>query len=136
MPTRSQCPISNVLDHVGDKWSLLIIRDLMFFNKHAYSDLQNSDEKMATNILSSRLEKLEGDGLISKRVDPNDKRKKVYRLTPAGVDMLPILIEMIVWSSNHAPDLNIPTELVAKARSDRAGLIQDLTSRLTAQLNT
>ncbi|WP_081310525.1 winged helix-turn-helix transcriptional regulator [Pseudoalteromonas luteoviolacea] len=132
MPTRSQCPISNVLDHVGDKWSLLIIRDLMFFGKHTYSDLQNSEEKMATNILSSRLEKLENDGLINKQIDPTDKRKKVYSLTPAGVDILPILIEMIIWSSKHAPDLNIPTELVARAHNDRSGLIQDLTSRLLA----
>ncbi|KZN33693.1 hypothetical protein N474_19635 [Pseudoalteromonas luteoviolacea CPMOR-2] len=132
MPKRSECPISNVLDHVGDKWSLLIIRDLMFFNKHAYSDLQSSDERMATNILSSRLEKLESDGLISKQVDPKDKRKKVYTLTPAGIDMLPILIEMIIWSSKHSPDLNIPEELVARAISDRAGLIQDLTANLAS----
>ncbi|KZN41589.1 winged helix-turn-helix transcriptional regulator [Pseudoalteromonas luteoviolacea] len=130
MPTRSQCPISNVLDHVGDKWSLLIIRDLMFFGKHTYSDLQNSDEKMATNILSSRLEKLEGDGLISKQLDPKDKRKKIYRLTNAGVDMLPILVEMIIWSSKYAPDLNIPNELIDRAQMDRAGLIEDLTQRI------
>ncbi|KZN37966.1 hypothetical protein N480_14580 [Pseudoalteromonas luteoviolacea S2607] len=130
MPTRSQCPISNVLDHVGDKWSLLIIRDLMFFGKHTYSDLQNSDEKMATNILSSRLEKLESDGLITKQSDPKDKRKKIYRLTGAGIDMLPILLEMIIWSSKHAPELNIPNELVYRAQMDRTGLIEDLTLRI------
>ncbi|MEW8212548.1 MAG: helix-turn-helix domain-containing protein, partial [Candidatus Thiodiazotropha taylori] len=72
MPRRSDCPISNALDFVGDKWSLLILRDLIFFNKHSYLEFLNSPEKMATNILSSRLEKLEKDGLIAKRVDPND----------------------------------------------------------------
>ncbi|MBQ4837813.1 MULTISPECIES: winged helix-turn-helix transcriptional regulator [Pseudoalteromonas] len=133
MTKRSDCPISNVLDHVGDKWSLLIIRDLMFFGKHSYSELQNSDEKMATNILSSRLEKLEKEGLIYKQKDKQDKRKKVYRLTEAGIDMLPIMLEMIVWSAKHAPETNIPNQLVSRVHTDRAGLIQELTEQLHQQ---
>ncbi|GEA11743.1 helix-turn-helix domain-containing protein [Alteromonas sp. KUL49] len=76
MTRRSDCPISNVLDFVGDKWSLLILRDMLFFNKCSFSELQASDEKMATNILSSRLLQMEKDGLISKRIDPKDKRRK------------------------------------------------------------
>ncbi|KZN59822.1 hypothetical protein N473_02600 [Pseudoalteromonas luteoviolacea CPMOR-1] len=130
MTKRSDCPISNVLDIVGDKWSLLIIRDLMFFGKHSYSELQNSEEKMATNILSSRLEKLETHGLINKQPDKKDKRKKVYQLTASGIDLLPILLEMILWSAKHAPELTIPTQLVERAQSDKAGLIDELIANI------
>ena len=121
---RSDCPISKVLDLVGDKWSLLILRDMLFFGKETYSDLQNSDEKMATNILSTRLEKLEQEGLISKRASEQDKRKKLYKLTEKGIDMLPILLDMIVWSAKYAPDTEIPEGLVEKLKKDREGVIK------------
>lgn len=125
MPKRSNCPIANALDFVGDKWSLLILRDLIFFKKQSYSDLKNSDEAMATNILSSRLEKLESDGLIIKTTDEQDKRKKVYSLTEAGIDMLPIILEMIVWSSKHSSDMDIPAGLVDRIKNDREKLITE-----------
>ena len=121
---RSDCPISKVLDLVGDKWSLLILRDMLFFGKETYSDLQNSDEKMATNILSTRLEKLEQEGLISKRASEQDKRKKLYKLTEKGIDMLPILLDMIVWSAKYASDTEIPEGLVEKLKQDREGVIK------------
>ncbi|MCG8069377.1 MAG: helix-turn-helix transcriptional regulator [Candidatus Thiodiazotropha taylori] len=135
MPRRSDCPISNALDFVGDKWSLLILRDLIFFNKHSYLEFLKSPEKMATNILSSRLEKLEKDGLIAKRVDPNDRRKKVYELTPAGKDMLPIMLEMIVWSSKHDPNIDTPKKLIKRAKNDRENLITDLLARIDGEQN-
>lgn len=121
---RSNCPISKVLDLVGDKWSLLILRDMLFFGKETYSDLQNSDEKMATNILSTRLEKLEQEGLISKHVSEQDKRKKLYKLTEKGIDMLPILLDMIVWSAKYARDTYIPEGLVDKINDDRSSVIE------------
>lgn len=123
---RSNCPISKVLDLVGDKWSLLILRDMLFFGKETYSDLQNSDEKMATNILSTRLEKLEQEGLISKRASEQDKRKKLYKLTEKGIDMLPILLDMIVWSAKYARDTHIPEGLVDKINDDRNSVIEQL----------
>jgi DNA-binding HxlR family transcriptional regulator len=126
MPKRSNCPIANALDFVGDKWSLLILRDLIFFKKQSYSDLKDSDEGMATNILSSRLEKLESDGLILKTTDPLDKRKKIYSITEAGLDMLPILLEMLVWSSKHASSTHIPDGLVERIKTDRNTLIKEL----------
>ncbi|MCG7895328.1 MAG: helix-turn-helix transcriptional regulator [Candidatus Thiodiazotropha taylori] len=135
MPRRSDCPISNALDFVGDKWSLLILRDLIFFNKHSYLEFLNSPEKMATNILSSRLEKLEKDGLIAKRVDPNDRRKKVYELTPAGKDMLPIMLEMIVWSSKYDPNIDTPKKLIKRAKNDRENLITELLARIEGEQN-
>ncbi|WP_462151927.1 winged helix-turn-helix transcriptional regulator [Pseudoalteromonas xiamenensis] len=130
MTRRSDCPISNVLDLVGDKWSLLILRDLLFFNKKSYLDLQNSDEKVASNILSNRLEKLEQEGLIAKQQDEKDKRKKIYTLTGKGVDMLPILLDMILWSAKYSPDTNIPVTLVNRARDDRDGLLEELRNRV------
>lgn len=122
MPRRSNCPISNVLDHVGDKWSLLILRDLMFFAKHSYSELQNSEEGIASNILSTRLAQLEQDGLIEKHIDPSDKRKRVYALTQAGQDMLPILLEMIAWSAKHDANTNAPADLLERIQSNRQKL--------------
>ncbi|NKF50307.1 helix-turn-helix transcriptional regulator [Shewanella sp. WXL01] len=130
MTQRSDCPISTLLDFVGDKWSLLIVRDLMFFGKSSFSELQNSDERMATNILSSRLEKLEQDDLIQKQTDPNDRRKKIYKLTEQGKSLLPILLEMIIWSSKHAQETNLPEQLLVLAATDREGLIADLLARL------
>lgn len=131
MTKRSQCPISNVLDHLGDKWSLLILRDLLFFNKNTYSELQTSEEKIATNILSNRLDNLEKSGLLIKQADKRDKRKKVYSLTQAGIDTLPILLEMIIWSSKHAQGLALPDGLISEYRKDRAGVIAKLTARIS-----
>lgn len=130
MTRRSDCPISNVLDFVGDKWSLLILRDLMFFGKHSFSELQSSSEKMATNILSRRLESLEKDELIRKQIDPSDKRKKVYTLTKKGKDMLPIMLEMMIWSSTYDPNTNVPELLIERAINDRKKLLTDLLSRI------
>ena len=118
------------MDHLGDKWSLLFLRDLIFFNKHSYSELQHSEEKMATNILSSRLEKLESVGLISKQTAQNDKRKKLYTLTQAGKDTLTILLKMIVWSSKYGKGLNLPAQVLERMKNDREGLINDLLANI------
>ncbi|WP_087017428.1 winged helix-turn-helix transcriptional regulator [Thaumasiovibrio subtropicus] len=130
MQRRSNCPISNVLDIVGDKWSLLIVRDLLFFGKQTFSEIQTSDERVATNILSSRLEKLENDGLITKQADTRDKRKKVYLLSEKGIDMLPIMLEMILWSSKHDPDTNAPQDLVKRIQTDKIQLMSEVVSQL------
>ena len=126
MTKRSNCPISNVLDKVGDKWSLLILRDLLFFKKRSYSDFQNSDEQVATNILSNRLQQLEQYQLITREPDDSDRRKKVYSLTRAGRDMRPIILEMIVWSSKYDPATDAPQELVTRIQTDRDNLINEL----------
>lgn len=86
---------------------------------------------MASNILSNRLEKLELDGLISKRSNEKDKRKKIYTLTEKGVDMLPVLLDMIIWSAKYSPDTNIPMALVNRASQDRGRLLEELRGRVT-----
>jgi DNA-binding HxlR family transcriptional regulator len=126
MTRRSDCPISNVLDVVGDKWSLLVLRDLMFFGKHSFTELQNSNEGVATNILTKRLESLDADGLINKTVHPQDKRKKVYTLTDKGLSMLPILLEMMIWSSQYDPNTDAPPAFIERARHDRDKLVEEI----------
>jgi len=129
--TRSNCPISSALDHLGDKWSLLIIRDIALFGKNSYSALQDSAEGIATNILSSRLSSLEHSGVLIKQRDPNDGRRQIYTLTEAGKDLLPILIDMIVWSAKHNPKgLDLPEDLIQKAKTDREGLLEGLRGRI------
>ncbi len=131
---RSDCPISNVLEHLGDRWSLLVIRDMAFFGKNSYNELLESAEGIATNILSSRLRNLETSNIIEKRPDSSDRRRQIYSLTESGKDLLPILIEMILWSAKHHSDiLNIPTDLVQKAKNDRNTLISQLTDQIAAQ---
>ena len=131
---RSDCPISNALDHLGDRWSLLVIRDIAFFGKRAYNELLESAEGIATNILSSRLKSLEASNIINREPNPSDRRRHIYSLTESGKDLLPILIEMIMWSAKHYSDtLNIPTDLVQKAKEDRDALIDQLMDQISAR---
>jgi len=100
MDFRSTCPVSNILDIVGDKWSLLIIRDL-FIGRNTYSDFLESPEQISTNILVDRLKKLVQFGLIEFTRNEQDKKIKHYNLTSKGVDLYPILAEMAVWSREN-----------------------------------
>lgn len=98
---RSGCPISSALDILGDKWSLLIIRDIAFSGKKTYNDFLRSEEGIATNILADRLSWLETAGILLKEAMPENRRSTRYRLTPKGVDLVPTLLEMMVWSDKY-----------------------------------
>lgn len=104
---RSDCPVSSVLDIIGDKWTLLIIRDLFFNSQCTYGDFLKSAEKIATNILADRLERLEHTGIIQKQEHPESKAKVLYKLTEKGIDMFPILVELVVWADKN---LELPLE--------------------------
>lgn len=109
MPTnvrRSDCPISSSLDVWGDKWSLLIIRDLMYSKECTYGEFLKSPEGIATNILASRLLTLEESGLIQKMNHPDSKAKVLYKLTRKGIDLLPVLIEIGLWAEKYY-DINL-----------------------------
>lgn len=125
MSFRSGCPINILLETLGDTWSLLIVRDLMFFGRKTYNEFLNAGEGIATNILSDRLQKLEAAGVLEKRRDPNDARKFIYRLTEKGMDLAPMLIEMILWSAKHERT-DAPSEVVKAMLSDRAAFIADI----------
>jgi len=100
---RSYCPINLALEVFGDKWSLIIIRGMMFEGKRHFRELLQSDEKIASNILTDRLAMLEREGVISKESDPEHKQKIIYSLTPKGIDLLPVIKAMGTWSFKHQP---------------------------------
>jgi DNA-binding HxlR family transcriptional regulator len=98
---RSRCPINLTVEVIGDKWSLIIIRGIMFDDKRHFRELLNSEEKIASNILTDRLNMLEREGIISKSQDPDHKQKYIYSLTAAGIDLLPLMVEIGAWSLKH-----------------------------------
>ena len=98
---RSHCPISSALDIVGDKWSLLVIRDIMLSGKNNYNEFLKSEEGIATNILADRLLMLEETGILFKEKYPENKAKILYGLTDKGIDLLPVLLEIILWSDKY-----------------------------------
>ncbi len=122
---RSNCPISFTLDLFGDRWSLLVLRDLVLGGARHYRQLLEAGEGIATNVLAERLRRLEHAGLIAKRRDPDDRKRYVYSTTPKGLDTLPILLEMILWGAKYDPLTAAPAEFVARAREDREGVIAE-----------
>lgn len=125
---RSDCPISYALDLFGDKWSLLVIRDLVFSHKKFYKEFLQSKEKIATNILSDRLKKLESVGIIESKVYEKLKTQKEYSLTNKGKDLIPVLIEIILWSAKYDDGLAVTEEFVQKARKQREKVIETVKS--------
>ncbi len=131
--TRSDCPISCSLDVFGDKWSLLIIRDIMLRGKMSYSEFLESEEKIATNILVNRLSVLEAENILSKQVSPTNKSKFIYSLTERGIDLLPIIIEIMDWGAKY--NVNCPRkELGKKIKKDKAGVIKEYYEKLKKQV--
>jgi DNA-binding HxlR family transcriptional regulator len=98
---RSGCPVSISLEILGDRWSLLIIRDLMVRGFRTFKDFQGSSEGIASNILADRLKKLEHAGIVSPEEEESDGRKVNYRLTEKGIDLAPVLLELLVWGARH-----------------------------------
>ena len=100
---RSACPVSISLEMFGDRWSLLIIRDLMVRGLRTFKEFQHSGEGIASNILSNRLERLEAAGIIATEADESDCRKVIYRLTEKGIDLAPLMLELLIWGARHEP---------------------------------
>jgi DNA-binding HxlR family transcriptional regulator len=127
---RSDCPVSCSLDIWGDKWSLLIVRDLMFAKQCTYGDFLKSDEKIATNILASRLQTLEQNDIISKQDHPESKAKVLYKLTQKGIDLLPLMIEINLWAEKYY-DLPVDRkEMLKKVKKDKEKFIKTATKDL------
>ncbi|RKT02005.1 winged helix-turn-helix transcriptional regulator [Chryseobacterium defluvii] len=120
---RSYCPISSSLDVWGDKWSLLIVRDLMFYKQCTYGDFLKSAEKIATNILASRLLMLEENGIITKQDHPESKAKVLYKLTKKGIDLLPLLIEINLWAEKYSCIPESQKLILEKIKKDKQGFI-------------
>ncbi len=123
---RSGCPISFSLDLIGDKWTLLVLRDLIFGRKKHFRDFLASPEKIATNILANRLKSLENAAIITRRPDPEHARQVIYAMTEKGLDLIPLLLDMIEWGAKYDPRTEAPEEFIHRAAEDREGLIAEL----------
>jgi DNA-binding HxlR family transcriptional regulator len=124
---RSGCPLNASVEMLGDRWSLLILRDMMLRGFQSYKQFLTSHEGIATNILADRLKKLIAYGIITTKKDPSDARKLIYLLTPKGIDLAPVLTEMVLWAAKHEETGN--PSLVRQMRKDKQGFIADVQQR-------
>ncbi|MEK6782407.1 MAG: helix-turn-helix domain-containing protein [Bacteroidota bacterium] len=127
---KSDCPINFALEIFGDKWTFLIIRDLMFKGKHYYNELLQMEEKIATNILADRLVLLEQSGIVTRTIDEAHNSRKIYRLTEKGVDLLPLLTEAILWSAKYDKETAADMKFVRTAKKDRESLFAEIRESL------
>jgi DNA-binding HxlR family transcriptional regulator len=127
---RSHCPISFALDLFGDQWTLLVVRDMMLFGKRTFQDFLASGEGVATNVLTDRLRRLEQAGVITTRRDPDDRRRVLYLLTERGIDLMPMMVEMVAWSAKHDPKSLATPEKLAELRAGHRRLAAALHAEL------
>lgn len=130
MKMRSHCPINYSLEHVGDKWSLLIMRDLIFKGKRHYNEFLESKEKVSTSVLGDRLKQLEESGIISKGADAVKKSRIKYSLTKKGIDMLPVLVELIKWSGVYDVKTEAEMDFLKQAQNNKEHLISTIKEKL------
>lgn len=130
---RSNCPVSFSLDFLGDKWSLLIMRDMMLYNKFTYGEFLQSDEKISTNILADRLVVLEQNGFITRRVSTEKRNKIIYEMTEKAIDLVPIIMEYNIWGAKYNPtgDQGVLSEL----NKDKQKTIQKYQDKIRNSLN-
>lgn len=124
--SRSGCPINASLEVVGDAWSLLIIRDIVYFGRQTYNEFLASDEGIARNILANRLTQLQAKGILVKKPHPSDKRKDVYALTQDGLELIPLLLDMAEWGAKRVPQENLPHEWLKTVRANRVAVIPQI----------
>ena len=126
---RSGCPISYTMDTFGDKWTILIMRDLLLFGKDSFSEFLCSDEKIATNILTDRLNVLLQEGFVTKHTAPTNKSKFLYRPTEKAIEMIPILSEITLWAEKYNPD-GAPADIVEPLKKNRTKALRDLKKKV------
>jgi DNA-binding HxlR family transcriptional regulator len=128
---RSLCPLNASVEILGDRWSLLIIRDMMLRGFNSYKQFLDSYEKIATNILADRLTKLEANAIIARQPDPADGRKLIYRLTAKGMNLAPVLTEMVLWAAAHEEVEN--HALVREIQKDKPKFLVAIRQRWTLE---
>lgn len=132
----SGCPIDFALEIFGDRWTLLVIRDLLVRRKRYFNEMMASDEGIASNILTDRLKRLEGWGLIERRSDPENRRQVIYSLTAKGIDLAPVLVEIAIWSAKHDGNTKVNKAYIRRARQDRAALAQETITDFVERLKS
>lgn len=125
---RSECPLNASVEMLGDRWSLLIIRDMMLRGFRTYKEFMDNYEGIATNILADRLRKLMAYKIITAEADPSDGRKLIYSLTEKGIDLAPVLTEMVLWAATHEDTGN--QELVKLMRTNKKKFLEEVRKRL------
>jgi DNA-binding HxlR family transcriptional regulator len=128
---RSGCPLNASVEILGDRWSLLIIRDMMLRGFRSYKEFLESYEGIATNILADRLRTLEAHGIITAQRDPADGRKLIYSLTQKGIDLAPVLTEMVLWAAAHEETGN--QALVRLMQQDKQQFLAEIRQRWSQQ---
>lgn len=123
-PRRSNCPVSISLDIFGDRWSLLIVRDMMVRGYRTFRQFQQAGEGIATNILSDRLRKLESAGLLITEPSTEDARSTHYRLTEKGIALAPVLLELLIWAAHHEPT-DAPDVFITEMEQNRAAVLAE-----------
>lgn len=126
---RSHCPIAFALEIFGDKWSLLILRDLIFKDQSYYEDFLKAGEGIATNILADRLLRLKSEGLIVAQANPENRRRILYRPTEKALDLIPMLLEIIEWSAKYDSKTAAPKEFVRMLKRDRKTLAEQVRAK-------
>lgn len=123
---RSHCPVNYGLEAFGDRWALLVLRDIVFRGKHTYGEFLRSEEGFSTNILASRLDHLVAEGILQLEGDEADGRKGIYSLTQKGLDLIPVLFEMVLWSAKYDPQSQASriSRLVELIRKDNRKISQ------------
>jgi DNA-binding HxlR family transcriptional regulator len=124
---RSECPLNASVEMLGDRWSLLIIRDMMLRGFCSYKEFLQCYEGIATNILADRLRKLVANGIITSQQDPSDGRKLIYLLTPKGIDLGPMMTEMVLWAAAHEDTGN--QALIRQMKTDKQKFLAGVRER-------
>lgn len=120
------CLVAYGLDTFGDRWTLLVLRDMMLYGKRRYGEFLASDEQIATNILASRLKHLECEGIITKERDPENRRSFVYSLTDKGQELASVILEIMRWSGRYNPTNDRRRKLLDRIEKDRDGVLADI----------
>lgn len=120
------------LELIGDPWSLLLVRDLMFKGRHRYKDFLEADEGIASNVLADRLQRLEAAGILGRAPDPEDGRRAIYSLTRKGIELAPVLVDLVIWSAKHH-DTGAPSAIVRLMREQRDAFLQGVLNDWTSK---
>ena len=123
---RSSCLIASALDLIGDKWSILIIRDMLLDKKTTFKEMVASEEGIASNLLSTRLKMLEALEVITKRKLPENKKENIYLLTEKGIDLAPLILEIVLWSDKYVRNYNTEMNTYENQNLDKSLVIESV----------
>jgi DNA-binding HxlR family transcriptional regulator len=125
---RSLCPLNVSLEIFGDRWTLLIVRDLMLKGRHTFREFLDGGEKIASNVLADRLSRLEGHDIVERQPNTQDGRSHMYGLTEKGIQLAPVLLEMILWAARHEETAAPPSE-VRRMSKQREAYLSEIRER-------